>query len=497
VQSNASADYAKSNYATNTYAKKRQVDLCERKRVGTMRRYALAVPVILLVLVFVVSTPDLARAQAANVQGVVDTLLAKYKSAGQTWTGTIQNAATHLFWLLATISLGWTCISMAIKQSDLVEIVAELCRFIMFTGLFFWLLLNGPTFAHDIVASLWQVGGDAAGGGQAIYPGRLINLGMQVYQQTLTHVNWLQPESIVAPIIIAVIILIVCALIAVNIMLLLCAAWIVLYAGLIFLGFGGCRWTSDMAINYYRTVLGVGVSLMTMQLIIGIGVQFLQDLVASTSQNLDASQLGILLCAVIILAVISHRLPHMVAGMVVGGGHNGAIGGIGMMTLFAAGMTGMGLASRLSGNPAAMLAAEGVGEGAKMLQDRIAAAETAMGSQKAQASSFTATSGPGDAMAGAPSVSKGSSSSGSGKASPISLYGRRSRSGSGGGSKTSFAAASSSAAGAEPVGGGKTTPTEPPLERPMSADEARGFGPDGNGGVEGQPYTPTSEDQIT
>ena len=34
-------------------------------------------------------------------------------------------------------------------------------------------------------------------------------------------------------------------------------------------------------------------------------------------------------------------------------------------------------------------------------------------------------------------------------------------------------------------------------ERPMSADEARGFGPDGNGGVEGQPYTPTGEDQIT
>jgi hypothetical protein len=33
--------------------------------------------------------------------------------------------------------------------------------------------------------------------------------------------NWLQPESIVAPIIIAVIILIVCALIAVNMILLL------------------------------------------------------------------------------------------------------------------------------------------------------------------------------------------------------------------------------------------------------------------------------------
>jgi hypothetical protein len=50
---------------------------------------------------------------------------------------------------------------------------------------------------------------------------------MQVFQNTLQHVNFLQPESIVAPIIIALIILIVCALIAVNMILLLCAAWVV------------------------------------------------------------------------------------------------------------------------------------------------------------------------------------------------------------------------------------------------------------------------------
>src|SRR6516162_2096863 len=216
---------------------------------------------VLIVVALLFGTLLTAHAQAVDMHSVIDTLLSKYKSAGQTWTVTIENAATHLFWLLATISLGWTCVSMAIKQSDLVEIVAELCRFIMFTGFFFWLLLNGATFANGIVNSLRQIGGDAAGTGQSIYPGDLITLGMQVYQQTLEHVNWLQPESLVAPIIIAVIILIVCALVAVNMILLLCAAWIVLYAGLIFLGFGGCRWTSDMAINYYRTVLGVGVSL--------------------------------------------------------------------------------------------------------------------------------------------------------------------------------------------------------------------------------------------
>jgi type IV secretion system protein VirB6/type IV secretion system protein TrbL len=458
----------------------------------TMRRYGVAVPVILLLVAFVLWAPEAAYAQAVNVQGVVDTLLAKYKGAGQAWTTTIENAATRLFWLLAAISLGWTCI----KQADLVEIVAELCRFIMFTGFFLWLLLHGATFANAIINSLRQVGGDAAGTGQAIFPGKLINLGMQVYQQTLQRVNWLQPESIVAPIIIAVIILIVCALIAVNIMLLLCAAWIVLYAGLIFLGFGGCRWTSDMAINYYRTVLGVGVSLMTMQLIIGIGVQFLQGLVAATSQTLDAGQLGILMCATIILAVISHRLPQMVAGMVVGGGHNGAIGGVGVMTLFAASMTGMGLAGRLSGNPAAMLAADAVTDGAKMLQDRIAAAEAAMSAQKTQANIASQTSdldsGSGSSTPGGPS------SGGSGLGKLGGWYGRRSRSRSAAEkakvTAMSDAGASSSVEG--PPSGGPP-PAEPPQERAMSADEARGFGPDGNGGEDGQPYTPTNDDQVT
>ena len=160
---------------------------------------------VLTVVALLFGTLLTAHAQAVDMHSVVDTLLSKYKSAGQTWAGTIHNAATNLFWLLATISLGWTCISMAIKQSDLVEIVAELCRFIMFTGFFFWLLLNGAGFANAIIMSLRQIGGDAAGTGQSIYPGDLITLGMQVYQQTLQHVNWLQPESIVAPIIIAVI----------------------------------------------------------------------------------------------------------------------------------------------------------------------------------------------------------------------------------------------------------------------------------------------------
>jgi EamA domain-containing membrane protein RarD len=75
------------------------------------------------------------------------------------------------------------------------------------------------------------VGGEASGTGQTIYPMALINLGLQVFQQRLTQINLL--TVVVAPIAITIslIILIVCALIAVNMILVLCAGWIVIYAG--------------------------------------------------------------------------------------------------------------------------------------------------------------------------------------------------------------------------------------------------------------------------
>lgn len=186
---------------------------------------------------------------------IVDPLLQKFQAAGATWATAIKGAASWLFWVLATISVSWTLITLGMRRADLMEICAEMVRFIMFTGLFFWLLTNGPTFANDIVQSLWKIGGQASGNGQAVFPGDLITLGLQVFQNAVTHVNFLSPESILAPVLIAIGIMVMCTLIACNMIILLCAAYIVLYAGLIFLGFGGCRWTSDMAVHYYRTVI--------------------------------------------------------------------------------------------------------------------------------------------------------------------------------------------------------------------------------------------------
>ena len=71
--------------------------------------------VLLTLAVLLVSAGS---AHAADMSGVVDTLLGKYQSAGQAWVGALKGGATTLFWILATISLSWTCISMALKRAE-------------------------------------------------------------------------------------------------------------------------------------------------------------------------------------------------------------------------------------------------------------------------------------------------------------------------------------------------------------------------------------------
>ena len=97
-----------------------------------------------------------------------------------------------------------------------------------------------------------------------------------------------------------------------------CAAWILAYAGIFFLGFGGSRWTSDMAINYFKTVLGLGASLMTMTLLVGVGTDIINEVHAKMATDVKLEELGVLLVFSLTLLLLVDKLPAMVAGIITG-----------------------------------------------------------------------------------------------------------------------------------------------------------------------------------
>jgi len=289
-----------------------------------------------------------AHAAISNV-GILDDVLRRYSMAASAWGTVITAHASWLFWTLALISMVWTFGMMILRKADIGEFFAEFIRFIVFTGFFWWLLINGPRFANSIIDSLRQIGSSASGTGGAITPSGIVDIGFDIFGKVYDNSSGWTPVDSTVGIIISLIILVVLALVAVNMLVLLISGWMLAYAGIFFLGFGGSRWTSDMAISYFKTVLSVAAQLFTMVLLVGIGKSFIDQYYTNMDPSYaDMKELGIMLIVSVVLLALVNKLPPLIGQIPMGGG-TGAIGngfgagaamGAASMATLAAGMAG-------------------------------------------------------------------------------------------------------------------------------------------------------------
>ncbi|MCB1949975.1 P-type conjugative transfer protein TrbL, partial [Nitrosomonas sp.] len=186
----------------------------------------------------------------------------------------------------------------------------------------FWLLTNavsGQNIAGTIIDSMQQLGGTAAGLPGGANHASIVDTGILIWHQAMNNMNILDPIDSLVGLVLSLGILIILAVIAVNMLLLLIASWVLLYAGIFLLGFGGARWTTDIAINYFKTVLGVGIQLFVMLLIIGIGSDLLTSFYSKMGKNvLNYEELAVMLVFTIALWVLISKLPPLISGIVTG-----------------------------------------------------------------------------------------------------------------------------------------------------------------------------------
>ncbi len=385
-----------------------------------------------------------ASAQLTN-QGMLDQVVTEFATRATSWQTVVMNAAMFLFWTLGTISLVFTFGFMALRKADIGEFFAESIRFILFFGFFLWLLRYGPTFANSIIQSLARLG-EQASGVASVTPSGIVDIGFMILKQAFRSSSIWSPVDSFIGVALSVGILILLAVVAVNMLLLLVSGWLLMYAGIFFLGFGGSRWTSDMAINYYKTVLGVAVQIMTMVLLVGIGNDLLSSFYARMNTGtLNFEELGVMLVFCVALLMLVNRVPPLVAGIITGSGIGGA-GGIGNFGAGAAIGAAMGAASMAAG--AASVAGAAVMGGA---------ASAAGGMSAIKAAFEKAGSSAGGESGGVPMLG-GGSDSGSDAGSFAQAAGFGGGSSSGAGTTTPLAQAagfgSSSGSGASGSGGG-------------------------------------------
>ena len=379
----------------------------------------------LLIGAFLALCCTAASAQLTN-QGMLDQVVTEFATRATAWQTVVMNAAMFLFWTLGTISMVVTFGFMALRKADIGEFFAEFIKFILFFGFFLWLLRNGPNFANSIIQSLARIG-EQASGFSSITPSSIVDVGFMIWKQAIRNLSaWSPIDSFIGAVLSAGILLLL-AVIAVNMLLLLVSGWLLSYAGIFFLGFGGSRWTSDMAINYYKTVLGVAVQIMTMVLLVGIGNDLLSSFYAKMNTGtLNFEELGVMLVFCLALLMLVNRVPPLVAGVITGSSVGGA-GGIGNFGAGAAMGAAMGAATMAAGaasvaGTAVMGSAASTAGGASALKAAYSKASAASseggggggGMGETMGGVATAAAGPGSGSSGGGSVFAGMDSGSSG-----------------------------------------------------------------------------------
>lgn len=353
---------------------------------------------LLFSLYSVGASAELAFHDPATQTGVLDQVIQEFVSRAAAWQGVIMAAATWLFWTLGTISFTWTMGMLALRKADIGDFFSEFIRFTLFFGFFYWLLQNGPYFAETIINSLRQIGDNAAGTA-GLSPSGVVDIGFMIWKQAISNLSGWSPVDSLVGLVLSAGIMLALATIAVNMLLLLISGWILMYAGIFFLGFGGSKWTSDMAINYFKTVLGLAVQLLVMILLVGVGNNLLTSFYAKMNKaTLNFEELGVMLVFCLALLTLTGQVPKMVAGIISGGGGGGGAGGFGAGAIAGAALGAAGTAAG-----AASMAGSAVMSGAQNISGGASAIKAAI--QKAQGSA--------DGGSGMPSLGAGASDKGS------------------------------------------------------------------------------------
>lgn len=375
-------------------------------------------------------------AAAIDNRGILDTVLDRYSAAAATWGTLVTTRASWLFWTLVVISMVWTFGIMAVRKADIGEFYAEFVRFTVFTGFFWWALTNGPAFSISIMSSLRQTAAEAAGVPNNLAPSGVVDIGFDIFFKVLDMSTIWKPIDSATGLVISGIVLVVFALVGVNMLLLLISGWILAYAGVFFLGFGGSRWTSDMAIAYYKTVLNIAAQLFTMIFLVGVGKSFVDLYYSGMNAGLTLKELSVMLIVAIVLLCLVKTIPGLVGNLA---GASTASLGSGFGAGAAMGAAAFATAGMATAGAALASGAVGLAGGAQALM-----------------AAFSKANAAGNA-GGASLLEAASGSSGSGVGSPLAAAmgeGRTSLADSGGGSSTSSDASKAGlrGAGAETAG---------------------------------------------
>ena len=302
-------------------------------------------PFLVLTFVLAVIFSDNAFASSNQIgnANIISTVMKNFKAHASAWGGIILGFTAQLFFGLAVISVTYTSGMMYLRGVDFNGLFSYILKTFFVLGFFYWCLLHGLEIGEAIITSLVNIG-ERATGTSNISTGSFMDMGFDIFANIVNSFSMANLANSFIMGICGLAILLIFALISVNLVIEYCAAWVLLYAGCIFLGFGSSDLTRDMTISYLKALLASGIRLMSMILIMGVATAVIGSAMEVSKQPLNHIDTGVILVTGVIILSLMTKIPNMLGG-IVGGSIGQSSGNMGA----GAAMATAGIASAVGG----------------------------------------------------------------------------------------------------------------------------------------------------
>ena len=302
---------------------------------------------LLVLSALVIATGAFAYGQTPAPQSGPSDLLDVYKNATTTWVSTAFGYANKLFGSLAVIDFTWAMIVLFLERHELEGWIAGFLKKLMTISFFYALLINQSTWFPAIINSFVQIGQQAGGVSGYLNPSDILWTGIQISGAILAAclpsaatagtaggiIGVIVPgagAALTAASLIPALVALFCALliflayvvITLTFIMATVESYVVMSAGLIFLGFGASRWTVPYTERYISLVVSTGVRLMVLYMIIGLG-QTLSNTWVQEASQIALSTAGLqslfgLLASVIVFMALAWQVPKLASSVLQG-----------------------------------------------------------------------------------------------------------------------------------------------------------------------------------
>jgi len=314
--------------------------------------------------------------EVSFARSFLDPINGSFKAGAGQWQSIVSSYAQSLFWNLVLLDFTWTAIVWVKDRKEFGEIITGIIGKILTIGFFFSLLLSASDWIPAIINSFSDIGKAAATAAGADV-GTLDSVFFTGLNLADSMINMLADRNVFERIYLMLPTVFAClcasigfALIAGQLLVTLIESYIAIYAGIIMLGFGGSRWTSEMATAYLKFAVGTGVKLMLCYMVIGLGFNLFINAIPGDMLNDPAAYLTYVfhvVALVLIYVYLVFNIPGLASGML-SGSPNMSLGGMAGAAITAgAGLASAGaVAGSMGGKAGSMLgsaAAEAGGAG--------------------------------------------------------------------------------------------------------------------------------------